>query len=291
MRDSHCRDAERRVQRVFSKSSSVSALALALLVLGMAALLRANRPPLNLSAASFAVQWTRVAVPQIAGSRVRISGAWALTTNDRRAGGFSGLTIDRERLLGLTDGGMLVWLPFPPTSGPGLIRPLPAVAGNPRTKLGRDSEAIAPGAGGWWVAFEQRHQLIRYSRDFGAAVGRIPLHHPAFRPNRGVEAIAVAGHVVAYPETSGVSDAAVTRDGRVVLLKRRFGPLGFRSRISDLREGDVTLPLGPLDNPEGLAAQPLAGGGTRLWVITDNDQRRWLPTLLVAVDVPPASGR
>ena len=231
-----------------------------------------------------------MSLPGTAEQRARIAGAWTLSTEDRRAGGFSGLAIDRGKLLGLTDGGMLVWLPFPPAAGRGVIRPLPAVAGNPQTKIGRDSEALARAADGWWVAFEQDHQLIRFRPDFTRPLRRVALRDPRLRHNRGMEAIVVARRVTAYPETSGVSDAAVMPDGRIALLKRRFGLQGFSSRIDGLPGGTFELPLGALDNPEGIAAQALAGGGTRLWVITDNDQRRWLPTLLVAVDVPPRGG-
>ena len=286
MPDSRCRKAERVVQRMFSKSNIISGLALALMVLAMAHWLRSNRPPLDLSPATAAVRWIPDGSAKLANGKARIAGAWRLEASDPGIGGFSGLAIDRGRLLGLTDSGMLVWLPLPPGPGTAVVRPLPAVAGNPRTKIGRDSEALARAGDGWWVAFEQKHQLIHYDPDFRSATRRIPLGRPGFRPNRGVEAISLAGRLIAYPEISGVSDAVVTDDGRTVLLRRRFGLSGFTASISGMGGADVPLRLAPLDNPEGLASQPLPAGGTRLWVITDNDQRRWQPTLLMAIDVP-----
>ena len=287
MPDSRCRDAERLVQRLFSKSNIFSSLALALMVLAMAHWLRTNRPPVDLTPAISSVRWIPAQLGSLRDGRARIAGAWRLEASDPRVGGFSGLAIDRGRLLGLTDSGMLAWLPLPPGHGTAAVRALPAVAGNSRTKIGRDSEALASDKDGWWVAFEQKHQLIRYDRDFRTARRRIPLDDRGFRPNRGVEALSAGKGLFAYPESSGISDAVGTADLGAVTLERRFGVFGFVARIAGLPGRDLALPLGPLDNAEGLAAQALPGGGTRFWVITDNDQRRWQRTLLVAIDVPP----
>jgi len=46
------------------------------------------------------------------------------------------------------------------------------------------------------------------------------------------------------------------------------------------------IALGARDNVEAIAAEPRAGGGTRLWLLTDNDFRPRAPTLLVALDLP-----
>lgn len=279
------------MQPAFSKSSIFSSLAVAALIIGGQAWLRANRPSLDLAAAVARVRWEPASIGVLRHPRARIAGAWRLATSDPRVGGFSGLALDRGRLLGLTDSGMLVWLPLPPGEGVAMIRPLPAVAGRPGTKIGRDSEALARVPDGWWVAFEQRHQLIRYDRDLRTAVQRIPIERRGYRANRGVEAIGAGRRRLwAYPERSGVSDAVAVTEGRDLLLRRRFGLRGFTTRIAGVAGGDITLPLGPLDNAEGLAAQQIAGGATRLWVMTDNDQRRWQRTLLVAVDLPPAGG-
>jgi hypothetical protein len=43
------------------------------------------------------------------------------------------------------------------------------------------------------------------------------------------------------------------------------------------------LPLGQLDNVEGVAAEVLPGGATRLWLVTDNDFSSSRKTLLMTV--------
>ena len=87
-----------------------------------------------------------------------------------------------------------------------------------------------------------------------------------------------------------LSDAALLPDGRILLLARTFGPAGFAARLLLLDQGRVKslarLGLGRLDNAEAIAAESLPGGGVRLWVMTDNDFRRRVPTLLVALDWP-----
>ena len=58
--------------------------------------------------------------------------------------------------------------------------------------------------------------------------------------------------------------------------------------LQDDRLGEpIVLGLGPLDNAEALAAEPIAGG-TRLWLMTDDNFRWPMRTLLVALDLPSA---
>ena len=154
-------------------------------------------------------------------------------------------------------------------------------------------EAIAadPRGRGWWVAYEQIHSLLLYSRDFGRLLARLPVESADFRPNRGIEAIYPAGKGVAWrSEASGASDAARLPDGRLAILERRVGLFGFESRITGLGR-PIELRLGRFDNPEAITAAPLPSGGTRLWVMTDNDLERWRPTLLLAIDLPKAPAR
>ncbi len=87
-----------------------------------------------------------------------------------------------------------------------------------------------------------------------------------------------------------LADVTSLPDGRVVVLARTFSPTGFSARLL-LLKGNRLVPLanlnlGRLDNPEAIAAETLPGGITRLWVMTDNDYRRRVPTLLVALDWP-----
>ena len=291
MHDSRSPEAERRVQSSFRESHFFNSLVLAGAILAMQAWLAANRPSLDLAPQRSTVRWVPIAAPPLTDPRARLIGAWELAAEDGRIGGFSGLVVDRGKLLALTDGGMLAWLPMPPGPGIAELRPLPAVAGNPRTKRGRDAEALVrdPGGGGWWVAFEQVHQLIRYDEGFAAAVARVPLAAEGFRANRGVEALSAAGTIHWYAESSGVSDAATLANGRVLRLLRGVGPMGFRPAIGGLEGGVLRLPLGPIDNAEGLAVEERQGRPTRLWVVTDNDFRRWRPSRLYAVEIVQAA--
>jgi hypothetical protein len=287
MPDSTFRNAERLVQPMFRKSSIFSGLVLAALIMLGQWWLRHHRPPLDLSVAAATVEWIPAPIASIEDSRLRLAGAWALKTSDPRIGGISGLAIDGDRLLVLTDGGMIARLPLPPAAGTATLRPLPAVSGNPRTKIGRDSEAVMRDPRGhWWVAFEQRHQLIRYDSGFSRALERIAIPATDFRPNRGVEALSAKGGLSWYAESTGVSDAATLPDGREILLRRRPSFAGFAASLAGPWEGEIAVPLGPLGNAEGLAIQPLGDGASRLWIATDNDFRRWRPTMLVAIDLP-----
>ena len=272
---------------MFSKSNFFSSLCLAGLLIGAAFWLRITRPEIHLEEGPAVVRWEPIKLPPLRHSRARLAGAWELKSPDRHVGGFSGLAVDRDRLLGLTDEGMLIWLPKPGSTGPAELRPLPAVSGNPRTKIGRDSEALMrdPDGRGWWVAFEQRHQLIRYDRTFSSALQRIDILEPSFRRNRGIEALSSDGGIRWYSENSGVSDATSLADGRALLLRREIGLGGFAARITGPGALEFALPLAPLDNAEGVAAESLPGGATRLWIVTDNDFRPWRRTLVMAVDL------
>ena len=287
MPDSRCSGAERVVQPLFSKSSIFSGLCLAGLILLTAFWLRATRPEIHLEPGNANVRWEPVDLGPIAGKGARLAGAWQLNSDNPHVGGFSGLAIDRGRLLVLTDEGMLIWIPRPGQSGAATLRPLPAVSGNPRTKIGRDSEALIrdPEGRGWWVAFEQRHQLIHYETNFTRAIQRLDIEEPSFRRNRGIEALSSDGGLRWYSERSGVSDATSLSDGRDLLLRRGIGPGGFSARISGADGAGFALPVGPLDNAEGLAAESLPDGATRLWIVTDNDFRPWRRTLVMAVDL------
>jgi hypothetical protein len=89
-----------------------------------------------------------------------------------------------------------------------------------------------------------------------------------------------------------LSEAARLPDGRILVLARRASLSGFRNALVPLLPGDrlgspVSLGLGPLDNAEALAAEPIAGG-TRLWLMTDDNFHWPMRTLLVALDLPGA---
>ena len=246
----------------------------------------------------------------------RLAGAWQLTSEDPRFGGISALAVDRGRLVALTDSGALVR--FRPGDTTARIGELPDGPGSGGFKRNRDSEALVrdPGGRGWWVAFENRNQLWLYDADFRRALQAIKLGKRGWRANRGVEGISAQGrNLLLFPEpgdsifrvagTRGrsfelagnrglISDVAALGPGQFLAIERRPTPLGFRNSLvrveakgSGYRLGGRTaLPLGPLDNLEAIAVEPLPGAKRRLWLMTDDNFQRSLRTLLIALDLP-----
>lgn len=316
MPDSISLDTERIVQRPFSKVNLFSYLAMALAVLGFDRAI--DRLP-DRTAAPLRLAETAYRPLQFdpgGFAPLRLAGAWRVSVGDGRFGGVSGLALDDGRLVALTDSGSVAYLPRPGKGTHAWIRDLPAGPGSPAFKSGRDSEALLhdPGGRGWWVAFENRHQLWLFDRWFQRALDRIDLGRD-MRVNTGIEALAAEGStLLAFPESGDgfvrivggkaarqsldnrfgrVSDATRLPDGRLLLLSRNLGPTGFANRLLVMDNGRARLlaelPLGRLENAEGLAAEALPDGKTRIWVITDNGFRRRLPTLLLALDLPKGS--
>ena len=274
---------------MFSFSNLFSSLLVAGTIFGAEAWHKHHRPPLDLSRARVAVRFeplTLAAIPPPA----RIAGAWAVTVGDGRFGGISGLALEHGKLLTLSDAGMLMAIDRPGTKQPTVtIHALPTVPGPTNRKIGRDSEALLrdPAGRGWWVAFEQIHSLWLYDRGFAHALKVIPVENKDFTDNHGIEALADDhGRVRWLAESTGASDAARLPDGTMMLLERRIGVGGVSSWLTwgDQR---LALPFDRSDNPEALTAEPLPTGGTRLWIMTDNDLKPWRRTLLVAIDLPP----
>ena len=306
--------AERRVQPLFSKSSFFSGLLIAGLVVGAHQHLSALPDREERAAARVELRFTPERIAPDAARPLRIAGAWRLTSDEPRLGGVSALAIDRGAFVALTDSGVVIRLPRP---GRGRqfaeFRDLPAGPGWARTKAGRDSEALARDVAGrgWWVAFENRHAAWLFDRDFKLVKQRIGLRQLGWRANKGAEgALSTGAGLWLFPESgdemvridaSGgterialansygrLADVTILPDGRTIVLARSFSPAGFSARLL-LLDGNrlapvATLRLGRLDNPEAIAAETLPGGVVRLWVMTDNDYRRRVPTLLIALD-------
>ncbi len=228
-----------------------------------------------------------VAPPAIDGAHVE--GAWRVSADDPRFGGISGLAMSGGRLLAISDSGTVMLLDPPGTHASYvLLHDLPAVAGRPDRKSGRDSEALLrdPAGRGWWVAFEQRHSLLLYDMRFNRLIERRRVDGRNLASNRGIEALYTQGSKIrGLAESLGVSDATRLPDGRLLLLKREIGLSGISTRLI-ARRLDLPFTLGALANPEAIASTPLAGGGARVWIMTDNDFRPGLETLLVAIDLP-----
>jgi hypothetical protein len=153
-----------------------------------------------------------------------------------------------------------------------------------------------------------------YHREFSRALERIDLGRRRWPRNRGIEAmLAEPGGFLLLPEAGTeiirlsavrmrrlllgnpagrLSEAVRLPDGRVIVLARRAGLGGFHSALVPLLPGDrlgkpIALGLRPLDNAEALAAEPIAGS-TRLWLMTDDNFRWPMRTLLIALDIPRA---
>lgn len=251
-----------------------------------------------------------------------IVGAWRVEARDGRLGGLSALAVDGGDLVALTDSGVVARMSKPGTMRPvARLHDLPDGPGDPRWKSRRDSEALARLADGdWLAAFENRNQVWRYDSAFRSGRRVIRFNDQGWPTNRGIEAMALAGDgaLLVFPEGRGllvriaakaetrpvssegwtVSDAAQSADGRTLLLLRRITLTGFRNAIGELvptRAGWRIamlgrLPLGPLDNAEGLAVEPTAPGRTRLWIVTDNDFAGYRRSVLLAMDLPARRG-
>ena len=262
------------------------------------------------------VRFDPVQLAAVGFAPLQIAGAWRVTSAEPRMGGVSALAVDGTGLLALTDSGVLIQLPKPiaPT-GIARFRDLPTGPGRAFYKAGRDSEALALDAAGqgWWVAFENAHSAWLFDRDFRRVIQKVDLAPLGWRANKGAEGVVSDRHgVVLFPESGAemvrieprgiqrialsnpfgrLSDASLLPDGRIVVLTRSVSPMGFSARLALLDQAALRplarLALGRLDNAEAIATEPLAGGGTRLWVMTDNDYRRRVPTLLIALDWRP----
>jgi hypothetical protein len=251
----------------------------------------------------------------------RLAGAWRLTSDDPRFGGISALAMDGDQLVALSDSGAVIH--FPPTGGPGRIGELPAGPGSGGFKRNRDSEAlVADAAGrGWWVAFEHRDELWLYDRTFGRALRRIGLGDRGWRVNRGIEGVVrdsgsllllheggdnllrVTGRKIRPMRIAGargtLSDAADLGNGTWLVVERQLTPMGFRNHLVMLkRDGGnyrfgrrFRLPAGPLDNVEAIAIERRPNGRARLWLMTDDNFRPPLRTLLIALDLPKSGRR
>ena len=305
--------AERALQHSFSKSRLFSGLLIVALVVGARWYLT-KLPDREQRADAIAdVRFDPVMLDPDAAAPLRVAGAWRLTSGESRLGGVSALAVDRGALLALTDSGVVIRFPKPSRGRKGAsFRDLSEGPGPASFKAGRDSEALARDAAGrgWWIAFENHHAVWLFDRDFTRGERRIGLRQLGWQSNKGAEgALSAQATLTLFPEggdemvTLGqgklelialasadgrLADATVLPDGRIVVLARTFSPSGFSSRLLLLQgmrtRPLATLRLGRLDNPEAITAEALPGGITRLWIMTDNDYRRRVPTLLLALD-------
>ena len=311
--------AERRVQRILSKRSFFSGLAMFAAVMAFDQWLTTVPNRGDAPARQANVRFVPIVFDPARSAPLRLGGAWMVDVDDLRFGGISALAIEGGQLLALTDSGSLFELPKPDSGKRrAIVRDLPSGPGNPNFKYHRDSEALVrdPSGRGWWVAFEHHDELWLYDRNFGTALQRIPLGNRGWGSNSGVEGMATAdGDLLLFPEagdiflritksrvrfakianSSGrISDAVAVDRERFLVVERRLTPVGFQNTLISLEKSPsgyrlgrrIPLSLKPLDNVEAIAVEHLAGGRRRLWLMTDDNFSPLMRTLLITFDCP-----
>lgn len=315
MPDSNSPEAERRVQPPLSKLFVFSCLLLGLAIVGIHRLLtalpdRIPRPP-----GMTRLLFTPIAKPSD-WRPLKLAGRWQLASDEPRFGGLSALQLDGEGFVALSDAGTAISFPRPGKGHTANLVDLPSGPGGDSRKSGRDSESLAsdPGGRGWWIGFENGHQLRLFDRSFQRTLATVSLRRLHWPANRGAEGVATnRGTLRIFPESGSewvaiddsirrhqiaggigrVGDVVQLRGALLLALARTISPLGVSSRLMISRDDGATwtvlahLPLGRLSNPEGIAAETRPHGGYRLWIVTDNDFRRRVPTELIALDWNP----
>jgi hypothetical protein len=308
------------VQQSFSKFSIFNSLLVLAAVLAAYLAVHALPDRHLLPPATLALTYRPVALPPAA-RPLRLSGAWELTASDRRFGGLSALAIDHGQFLAASDLGAVVRFDPPSAASPRTyIADLRDGPGNAGKKTSRDAESLArdPRGRGWWIGYEQHHSLWLYDDGFGRALAAIDLKRRDWHDNRGAEGLiaepdgllvlAENGRDAMRVGTAGierlrldagtdVADAARAPDGSAWLLLRSKGRGGISQAIAQLLQDGTGFRAGPawplpkaaFDNYEGMAIAPLANGGWRFWLVTDDGHRFMARTLLVALDLadPP----
>jgi len=322
MRDSSKTEAERPVQLEFRKSWLLPGAILALSVLLFRDELRRLPNRVEIGERTVQLQFEPVELASGSVGPFRIVGAWRLLAEDSRFGGISALAVNGDEFIAISDSAVVARFPKPGKKDPRItLRELPGGPGRPGFKVNRDSEALLadPNGRGWWVAFENRDELWLYDRRLSRALKRFKLDASELGRNRGVEGMVADGEqLLLFPERGGralhldpaatlpingisgwLSDAVRLPNGRILVVNRRPTPIGLSNSLVLLeRDGGGyrarrhwRIPVGRLDNVEALAAEPLAGGGTRLWMMTDNNLQQRRPTLLLALEFRPRPAR
>jgi hypothetical protein len=266
-----------------------------------------------------AIRFQSVTLDEDAFMPFEIAGAWKVTSDDVRFGGISGAALDGPELVALTDSGIVIRMPKPGApEAVAQVTELPGGPGDRAFKKNRDSEAITrdPAGLGWWVSFETRNELWLYDRTFSTALRRLAIPAAGLSVNKGIEGMATQGRdLLLLPEKGGrllklagnrwaqvpldypaerSSELAALGDRSLLLVERRPIVFGFANALARLDRCATgyclawrkQLPVGLWDNVEALAVEPLASGATRLWLMTDDDTRPPLRTLIVALNLP-----
>lgn len=322
MADSAMMKPERAVQPMFSFSLLVQMFMLLAAILAARFYLNWLPDRTELGTRTSRLQYEPVKLSGSGLGPFRLAGAWEAESSDPRFGGFSGLEMDRGKLLAVSDSGAVAWLDKPgPEQTSVVMNDLPAGPGDRRYKKFRDAEALRadPAGRGWWVPFERANQLWLYDRSFSRPLIRIRFGRHRWPINSGIEGLVadrarmqlfiegskrvfrLEGARLTRKPVAGkqwlFSEAVRLPDGQLLVLERTLGLSGFRNAViflDETRDGyrsgtRVDLAVGAFDNMEGLVAERLPDRTTRLWIIADDNFERPMRTLLLALDLPSAS--
>jgi len=204
------------------------------------------------------------------------------------------------------------------------LQSLLGVNGRPLARgLDRDAESLARAGDDTIITFEHHHRLRRYPPSGAPSVVASPKTLASAPINGGIEALTALddGRLLALTEempteTQGTvrgwfqtaggwsgfawktdggfkpTGAATLPDGRVLILERRFPPVGARFRVLDattIRPGalldgaEIGRLVDPMavDNMEGVAVRTGPSGETLIYVVSDDNYNAAQRTLLL----------
>lgn len=207
-------------------------------------------------------------------------GAWELRSHNENFGGISGLVaLANNRFVAISDTG--TFIRFGLTNDGRIDRatilPLPNLQYPNMSYKDRDSEGLAydPDSGQYWVSFEGKHAIRRYSKSFVRQTGMVrPDVMQDLPRNKGAETIfrlqdgrfiviaesldddihsawifsgdpverttTVTPFTFRPPAGYRVTDATQLPDGHIAILNRAIGfPSGFRAKLSLLKPDSI----------------------------------------------------
>ncbi len=197
--------------------------------------------------------------------------AWELGSDNRDLGGISALAaLPGGRFIGISDAGTLIGFGLTSddrTDRP-FIAPLPGAQGPDKSFKDRDSESVAYDAdsGEFWVSYENRHAIRRFSRSFARVSGIVrPPEMREWSENKGAETLIRLqdGRFLAIGETLENGDHPAllfsgdpVEPGTAITHFRYRPPVGFRvTDGSALPDGRLLILQREIAFPKGFAAK------------------------------------
>lgn len=171
----------------------------------------------------------------------RYLGGWVLTSDDRRFGAISSMSVRNGEVIALGDSGILFRFPEPASDEDRVeIIPVRGGPGEAGSKVDRDSEALAAGSDAIWIAYENSNEIWRYRMPgMSAAAKAAPAAMREWPANRGAETLVRLndGRFLAISEDTHdnvrISDAVLfdgdpAEEGTSAKLLRLAPPIGHR---------------------------------------------------------------